>query len=128
MSSAADAGLTIVPAPTRPDPSTSVLAIDGPVAGDEIPRLCARLRTMLSGTDADVVVDVHALAADLATIDALARLQLTARLLGRRIGLRRASPDLDRLVSFAGLAEILPTAPTSLAGSAQPPSTATDVA
>ena len=51
---------------------------------------------------------MRTLAADAVTIEALARLQLTARRLGRRITLRRVSPDLDRLVSFVGLADVLP--------------------
>lgn len=78
-----------------------------------MPLLCARLRVLLSRSDADVVVDVRTLAADATTIEALARLQLTARRLGRRISLRRASPDLDRLVSFAGLADVLPGGDTA---------------
>ena len=85
-----------------------VLVIDGPVAARDVPRLCAHLRALLSGSDADVIVDVRTLAADAVTIEALARLQLTARRLGRRISVRRASPDLDRLVSFVGLADVLP--------------------
>ena len=52
-------------------------------------RACAR---SWHGDQADVVVDVRTLAADAVTIEALARLQLTARRLGRRISLRRASP------------------------------------
>lgn len=95
--------------PIRPDPGTGFLVIDGPVAAADVPRLCARLCALLDGTQADVVVDVRTLAADAATIEALARLQLTARRLGRRISLRRPSPDLDRLVSFVGLADVLPT-------------------
>ena len=75
----------------------------------DVPLLCARLRALLSAGTADIVVDVRTLAADAVTIEALARLQLTARRLGRRISLRRPSPDLDRLVSFVGLADVLPT-------------------
>ena len=95
--------------PIRPDPGPGVLVIDGPVAAADVPRLCARLVTLLHGTQADVVVDVRTLAADAVTIEALARLALTARRLGRRIRLRRASADLDRLVTFVGLADVLPT-------------------
>jgi hypothetical protein len=86
-----------------------VLVIDGPVAAADVPRLCASLGDMLRRSDADVVVcDVRTLAADATTIEALARLQLTARRRGCRIRLLRASPDLDRLVSFVGLADVLP--------------------
>jgi hypothetical protein len=41
------------------------------------------------------------------TVDALARLQLAARRLGLRLRLRDASPELQELVCFAGLAEAL---------------------
>jgi hypothetical protein len=91
------------PSPSEP----CVLAIDGPVAAADVPLLCARLRRVLSRNDGVVVVDVRPLAADAVSIEALARLQLTARGLGRRISVRRASPDLDRLVTFAGLDEVL---------------------
>ena len=94
--------------PTRPEQSIGVLVIDGPVAAADVPRLCARLLALLDSTEADVVVDVRTLAANAVTIDVLARLQLTARRLGRRISLCRSSPDLDRLVSFVGLAAVLP--------------------
>jgi hypothetical protein len=74
-----------------------------------VPLLCARLRTLLRASEAQTVVcDVGTLAADAVAIEALARLQLTAIAQGRRISLARASPDLDRLVSFAGLADVLP--------------------
>jgi hypothetical protein len=46
--------------------------------------------------------------ADLATVDALARLQLTALRLGRRIRLRSASTELQQFLDFAGLADVLP--------------------
>lgn len=82
--------------------------IDGPVGVTDVAVLCERLRRVLTGTDAEVVVDVRSLAADAVTLEALARLQLTARRVGRRITLRRVSPDLDSLVAFAGLADALP--------------------
>ena len=54
-----------------------------------------------------IVCDVGALAADAATLDVLARLQLAARRLGRELHLREASQELRDLVAFAGLAEVL---------------------
>lgn len=63
---------------------------------------------MLSSTPAAVVVcDVGGLRADIVTVDALARLQLTARRLGRRIELRGGTPQLTRLLAFVGLADVL---------------------
>jgi hypothetical protein len=54
-----------------------------------------------------VVCDVGGLEATIATVDALARLQLTARRLGRRIELRGGTPELARLLAFVGLADVL---------------------
>ena len=91
------------------EPRTELLVIDGPVVERDVPRLGTRLRALLCDSDADVVVcDVRTLPAEVASIDALARLQLTARRLGGTIALRRASSDLDRLVAFVGLADVLP--------------------
>ncbi len=99
---------TRVTLPSQPQPSTGILVIDGPVAAADVPALCERLRALLAHCDAKVVVcDVGTLAADAVTIEALARLQLTARRLGRRIRLQRTSCDLDRLLEFAGLDDVL---------------------
>ena len=97
--------------PPPPDParSTGLLVIAGPVAGPEdIRRLCEQLRAVVASGDARVVVcDVSALPADARAIEALARLQLTARRLGRRIRLQRASRCLEQLLEFAGLADVV---------------------
>ena len=56
-----------------------------------------------------LIVDVGAIdAAHLSTVDALARLKLVARQLGRPLLLRHASPELVELIAFVGLAETLP--------------------
>jgi hypothetical protein len=69
--------------PTQPEPSTGVLVIAEPIADGDAPRLCERLRVLLNASDAEVVVcDVHALAADAVT-------------------------ELDQLLSFVGLADVL---------------------
>jgi ABC-type transporter Mla MlaB component len=94
--------------PSQPEPSAGVLLIDGPVAAADVPRLCERLRTLLRYSEAKVVAcDAATLAADAVSIEALARLQLTARRLGRRITVQRTSYDLDRLLEFAGLDDVL---------------------
>jgi len=54
-----------------------------------------------------IVVDVGALAADAVTIDVLAQLQLVARRLGCQVQLRNPSDELQRLIAFAGLTEVL---------------------
>jgi hypothetical protein len=54
-----------------------------------------------------IVCDVGALAPDAAAIDALARLQLAARRLGLEIRLRHASSELQDLLAFVGLRNVL---------------------
>lgn len=73
-------------------------------------RLCGSLRDRLLASDADVaVLDVAALTApDAATVDALARVLLTARRLGRDVRLRHPSPRLVELLELFGLDEELP--------------------
>jgi hypothetical protein len=55
-----------------------------------------------------VICDVRDAEADVATVDALARIQLTAKRLGCRMRLRNASVELLQLVAFMGLADVLP--------------------
>jgi len=54
-----------------------------------------------------IVCDVGALAPDAVAVDALARLQLTARRLGLEIRLRDASSELQDLLAFVGLRNVL---------------------
>jgi anti-anti-sigma regulatory factor len=56
-------------------------------------------------------VDVGDLAADAATIDALARLVLLARRHGCEPQLCHVTPELRELIEFAGLSEVLPADP-----------------
>jgi ABC-type transporter Mla MlaB component len=83
--------------------------MSGPVARDAIPAMCERARRLLQGCDAGpVACDVGALAEpDAVTIDALARLQLTARRLGRRVELRSACEELEDLLTLTGLLGVL---------------------
>ncbi len=99
------AGLSAMAAPR---PSTIVLALGGSLARTDLPALCARFRVLLEASEADVVLcDVGALVdVDAAAIDALARLQLTARRLGGRLRLRHASGELRELLALAGLADV----------------------
>ena len=85
-----------------------VWVIAGPLASGDAARLCEHLRGVLASTCATVVVcDIGGLEADIATVNALARLQLTARRLGRRIELRGSTPELAQLLGFVGLADVL---------------------
>jgi hypothetical protein len=54
-----------------------------------------------------IVLDVGPAAADVETLDALARLQLAARRAGLELRLRHASPELTDLIAFAGLDAVL---------------------
>jgi hypothetical protein len=54
-----------------------------------------------------IVCDAGAFPPDVATIDSLARLQLTARRLGLELRLRHASSELQDLLAFAGLRDVL---------------------
>jgi ABC-type transporter Mla MlaB component len=93
----------------RPGPGGTVLVLSGPITRDAIPAMCERARRLLEGCDAGpVACDVGALAQpDAITIDALARLQLTARRLGCRVELRRACGELEELLTLTGLLGVL---------------------
>jgi hypothetical protein len=54
-----------------------------------------------------IVCDVGALTPDAPAVDALARLQLTARRLGLEIQLRNASGELRQLLDLVGLRDVL---------------------
>ena len=105
-----------------PVPTTIVLAIDGRIARADIPALCERVHVLLEGCDAELVVcDVGTLVdPDAVTVDALARLQLTARRLGRRVRLRDPCGELQELLALTGLGDVLPlAAPSGLQPSGQ---------
>ncbi|WP_454332678.1 STAS domain-containing protein [Streptomyces glaucescens] len=100
MSPAGPPGLPHVDAMT---PADIVLA--GPVTREEVSGLCEDVRVLLEGGGPTVVVcDVGALGPPgLATVDLLARLQLTARRAGGRIRLRDPAPALHALLDLVGL-------------------------
>ena len=87
-----------------------VLVIDGAIDRTEVPKLSERARALLEESDADLVVcDVGALVdPDAVAVNALARLQLTARRLGCRVRLRHASLELQDLLAFMGLDDVVP--------------------
>jgi anti-anti-sigma regulatory factor len=90
----------------------NVLVIGAPIACADVPGLCDRVRRRVEETDAEVILcDVRGLGRpDALTIHALARLQLTARRLGRRVRLLDPPPELRDLLRFVGLDEALPAA------------------
>jgi ABC-type transporter Mla MlaB component len=91
-------------------PRTVVLMLDGPMTAETVSALCARVRAALRITDVDLVTcDVRRLtSADAGVVDAVARLQLTARRAGSSIRLRSASAALCDLLELAGLRGAVP--------------------
>jgi anti-anti-sigma regulatory factor len=89
-----------------------LLVLSGTIAPADVTPLCDRVAELLAGSHAPLIVcDVGALAdPGLAAVDALARLQLTAGRLGRRIRLWRVGPELLQLLVLAGLDRVLPVA------------------
>ncbi|MER5301661.1 MULTISPECIES: STAS domain-containing protein [Streptomyces] len=86
----------------------NLVVVAGPVRQDDIPRLCADLRAaaLASGAD-EVICDVGAVTtADLATVEAVARLRLAARRSGTGLRLRGPAPALWALLRLVGLAEL----------------------
>jgi STAS domain-containing protein len=80
-------------------------ALAGRIGPDDAETLsdcvCARVA---AGEEGALACDVGGVEdPDMGTVDALARMALTARRLGRRVELRRARPDLRDLLELAGL-------------------------
>lgn len=90
--------------------SIIAIAIDGSIEPADIPALCDRLRELIERAGAGrVVCDVGDLAQpDAVAVDALARLQLTARRCGLDVLLSRPSPRLIELLTMMGLRDVLP--------------------
>jgi ABC-type transporter Mla MlaB component len=88
------------------------LDVREPITPAAISELRDRVRVLLGVGDVEVVTcDVGELAdPDSVTVDALARLQLTARRLGRSIRLRHARKELQDLLVLTGLCAELPCA------------------
>ena len=96
-----------------PGPRSVVLVLDGPMTPGSVGSLCGRLADVVRATGVDLVTcDVAGLAhPSAADVDAVARLQLTARRLGRSIRLRHASSRLRELLHLCGLQEVVPCVP-----------------
>jgi len=96
---------------TPPEANAIHVVISGPITRAAIAGLCERVGVALEGSGADLVVcDVGALVdPDAAMVDALARLQLTARRLGCQVRLRDACGELRELLTLVGLGEVVPT-------------------
>ena len=99
------------------------LAVGAALTRADIPALCAGLAELLRGRAGDAVIcDVSGVTRpDAVTVEALARLRMTARRHGRRMVVAGAHPGLLDLVRLFGLADELALAGGSAAdgGSAE---------
>jgi hypothetical protein len=79
------------------------------MATADVAALCEDVRVALDRSRAELVLcDLGGLTdADLGTIDALARLQLTGRRLGCQVGVRNAPPGLRELLLLVGLGRVV---------------------
>jgi len=95
--------------------NTIVVVMEGPIERADVAELCERVRLLLASSNAKLVIcDVRALTKpDAATVDALARLQLTARRLGSQVRLRHACGALQDLLALVGLSEVVPLSAAS---------------
>ena len=80
---------------SQPEPDALVLVLCGPITNTDTEWLCDRLRSLLERSRPTMVIcDVGALGQpDVATVGALARMQLTARRFGGQIRLREVPQD-----------------------------------
>lgn len=106
-------GVDVCGRPGRPFTASTVWVIDPAIGRADIPVLCARLADLLRpcGRDGTVVVcDVGGIAEPSAvTVEALARLRLTAWRLNADIRVRGAHVRLRQLLTLTGLDDIIPT-------------------
>jgi ABC-type transporter Mla MlaB component len=88
---------------------TVAFTITGPITTSDLQGLCDRVCVLLERSGAGLALcDVTGVEPNVATVDALARLQLAARKRGCNVRLRGASDALVELVAFMGLENVLP--------------------
>lgn len=104
-------GLNMVNGERSSVPGAVVFDLEPPIERGEIRALCRRARTMLQDSGATLLVcDVGAFQApDAVVLDALARLQLTAKRIGGEVRVRHACEQLQGLLALSGLAQVIRT-------------------
>jgi ABC-type transporter Mla MlaB component len=87
----------------------STLVVRGPIMLEDVPVLCRRASELLESSRAELMIcDVGAVVdPDATTVEALARLQLTVLRLGSRVRFRYPCRELQELVAFMGLRDVL---------------------
>ena len=100
-------------APDESPPST--FRVGPRVDRADIPGLCERAQRQMEEIAADrLTCDLSSIVdPDAVTVDALARLQLTARRLGRHVLVEHASPALRELLALMGLSGVVPLSESS---------------
>ncbi|MFD5725625.1 lipid asymmetry maintenance protein MlaB [Streptomyces sp. NPDC058368] len=92
-------------------PHPAVLVVSGHLTRDAVPRLCADLEDLLAGspTATSVHCDLSGVVhPDLTTIEAIARLSLTARRMGAPgLRLHGTPPELRALLGLVGLGSVM---------------------
>jgi ABC-type transporter Mla MlaB component len=84
------------------------LTLDGQLGRARLPNLCRGLWMVLACSGATLALfDLRGVRADMAAVDALARLQLHASRRGCTVLLRRAPGELLELVELMGLRDVL---------------------
>jgi anti-anti-sigma regulatory factor len=93
----------------RIGPGAIVLVLAPPIVRADISSLCLSVQDVLERHPGDAVIcDVGALIdPDAVTVDALARLQLTARRCGAGVSLRNVHVQLRALLALTGLADVV---------------------
>jgi anti-anti-sigma regulatory factor len=91
------------------------VVVSSPLTRAGIATLCELTRALVEASDAYlVVVDLGDLVdPDAVAVDAVARLQLTARRLGKRMRFRHACRQVHELVAMMGLGDVLHLDPGS---------------
>jgi ABC-type transporter Mla MlaB component len=91
------------------EPRTLTFTVRGPIARADLCGLTNRLQRSLAAAKPDVVIcDLTiCITPETETVDALARLQLTARRSGAKLTIRDASTQLQELLAFVGLDDVV---------------------
>jgi len=94
----------------RTEPNALVLAVGGHVRPEDVQEVVTTAAQMMRDDDnGRVVLDLALLQSrGLSAVDAVVQIQLVARRQGRCVGVRNAAPEMQRLLAFVGLGDLLP--------------------
>ncbi|MGH3315432.1 MAG: STAS domain-containing protein [Nocardioidaceae bacterium] len=94
----------------RTEPNTLVLAVGGRVRPEDVQEVVAAAAQIIRDDDSEqVVLDLTLLQSrGLSAVDVVVQIQLAARRQGHCVGVRNAAPEMQRLLAFVGLGDLLP--------------------